>query len=317
MDSIVKKLSGRFSWLLFALTAAFAAAALRRWQLASAFEGPSGLPISGAPASVTLACVLVMAAAWFLILAVHQPLSHRPKAPGQAHRWDLIFLDAGDPVYPILVVLAAFLALGAAPFLLRTGLAQWQEYQKVRELLAQGIDAQLPTNNGMLAMATAAGALLSFLGLLQMGRDGLHPGRRGKGGFSAALPGTAGCVWLMESFRGHAANPVQWDYAPLLLAIVCGMLFYMDFAGMSTSAARPRRLLWMAAMTLTLSAPAIVSALAEHTLADLLLLFAQALAAAAVLWRLPPNLERPPRLNGTPIPPVSGEVSRQEETTYE
>ena len=308
MDSIVKKLSGRFSWLLFTLTAAVAAAALRRWQLASAFEGPSGLPISGAPASVTLACVLVMAAAWFLILAVHQPLSHRPKAPGQAHRWDLIFLDAGDPVYPILVVLAAFLALGAAPFLLRTGLAQWQEYQKVRELLAQGIDAQLPTNNGMLAMATAAGALLSFLGLLQMGRDGLHPGRRGKGGFSAALPGTAGCVWLMESFRGHAANPVQWDYAPLLLAIVCGMLFYMDFAGMSTSAARPRRLLWMAA---------IVSALAEHTLADLLLLFAQALAAAAVLWRLPPNLERPPRLNGTPIPPVSGEVSRQEETTYE
>ena len=317
MDSIVKKLSGRFSWLLFTLTAAFAAAARRRWQLASAFEGPSGLPISGAPASVTLACVLVMAAAWFLILAVHQPLSHRPKAPGQAHRWDLIFLDAGDPVYPILVVLAAFLALGAAPFLLRTGLTQWQEYQKVRELLAQGIDAQLPTNNGMLAMATAAGALLSFLGLLQMGRDGLHPGRRGKGGFSAALPGTAGCVWLMESFRGHAANPVQWDYAPLLLAIVCGMLFYMDFAGMSTSAARPRRLLWMAAMTLTLSAPAIVSALAEHTLADLLLLFAQALAAAAVLWRLPPNLERPPRLNGTPIPPVSGEVSRQEETTYE
>ena len=29
MDSIVKKLSGRFSWLLFPLTAAFAAAALR------------------------------------------------------------------------------------------------------------------------------------------------------------------------------------------------------------------------------------------------------------------------------------------------
>ena len=70
-------------------------------------------------------------------------------------------------------------------------------------------------------------------------------------------------------------------------------------------------------MTLTLSSPAIVSALAEHTLADLLLLFAQALAAAAMLWRLPPNLERPPRLNGTPIPPVSGEVSIQEETTYE
>lgn len=317
MDSIVKKLSGRFSWLLFALAAAFVCAALRRWQLASAFEETTGLPISGAPASVILTCILMMAAAWFLILALHQPLSNRPQAPGQAHRWDLIFLDAGDPVYPILVILAAFLALGAVPFLLRTGLAQWQVYREAKAALEQGIDVQLPTNNGVLAMATALGSLLSFLGLLQMGRDGFHPGRRGKGGFSAALPGTAGCIWLMESFRGHAANPVQWDYAPLLLAIVCGMLFYMDFAGMSTSAARPRRLLWMAAMTLALSAPAIVSALAEHTLADLLLLFAQALTAAAVLWRLPPNLEHPPKPGGTPIPPVSGEASIQEETTHE
>ena len=121
----------------------------------------------------------------------------------------------------------------------------------------------------------------------------------------------------MESFRGHAANPVQWDYAPLLLAIVCGMLFYMDFAGMSTSAARPRRLLWMAAMTLALTGPALTSALEGGGWADILLLSAQALAAAAVLWRLPPNLKRPPRLNGTPIPPASGEFGIQEETSDE
>lgn len=317
MDAIAKKLSGRFSWLLFALAAAFVSAALRRWQLASAFEEATGLPVPGARASVILTCVLVMSAAWFLILAVHQPMSKRPPASGQVNRWDLVFLDAGDPVYPILVMLAAFLALGAVPFLLRTGLGQWQVYREAKAALDQGIDVQLPTNNGVLAMATAAGSLLSFLGLLQMGRDGLHPGRRGKGGFSAALPGTAGCIWLMESFRGHAANPVQWDYSPLLLAIVCGMLFYMDFAGMSTSAARPRRLLWMAAMTLVLSAPALVSALVERSLADQLLLFAQALTAAAVLWRLPQNLENPPKLNGTPIPPASGEASIQEETTDE
>ncbi len=41
------------------------------------------------------------------------------------------------------------------------------------------------------------------------------------------------------------------------------------------------------------------------------------IAAAAVLWRLPPNLKRPPRLNGTPIPPASGEFGIQEETTDE
>lgn len=302
MERLSKNLSARASWLLFTLTAGFACAALRRWQLASAFEDASGLPISGAPASVILTCVLVMAAAWFLILAVHQPLSHRPQAPGQTHRWDLIFLDAGDPVYPILVVLAAFLALGAAPFLLRTGLAQWREYQQVKEALAQGINVQLPSNNGVLTIATAAGALLAFLGLLQMGRDGLHPGRRGKGGFSAALPGVAGCIWLMESFRAHAANPVQWDYAPLLLSIMSGMMFYMDFAGISAGAARPRRLLWLAAMTLVLSAGALVSAICDTAWADALLLLSQSLTAAAVLWRLPPNLERPPKPRQIPGP---------------
>ena len=135
-----------------------------------------------------------------------------------------------------------------------------------------------------------------------MGRDGLHPGRRSKGGFSAALPGVAGCIWLMESFRAHAANPVQWDYAPLLLSIVCGMLFYMDFAGMSAGASRPRRLLWVSAMTVVMSAPALVTAAAEGAWGDLLLLAAQTLTAAAVLWRLPPNLEDPPKLRNIPGP---------------
>lgn len=317
MDFKLKRISGRAPWLLFSLAAALVCAALRRWQLSTAFEKGTGLPIPGAQASVTLTCVLVMAAAWFLILAVSQPLAKRPWTAGQVHRWDLVFLDAGDPIYPILVVLAAFLALAAVPFLLGTGLGQWKVYQEALAAVKQGFEVQMPSNNGVLAIATAVGALLSFLGLLQMGRDGLHAGRRGKGGFSAALPGIAGCIWLMESFRGHAANPVQWDYAPLLLAIVCGMLLYMDFAGMSTGASRPRRLLWVSAMTLVMTAPALVSALEETALADVLLLSAQALTAAAVLWRLPPNLENPPKLKGTPISPPPGEASIQEETTDE
>ena len=310
MDTIAKNLSGRLSWLLFALSSAFVAAALRRWQLGSAFEEGTGLPIPHAQASVILTCVLVMAAAWFMILAVHQPVSKHTS------RWDLAFLDAGDPIYPILVVLAAFLALAAVPFLLKAGVGQWMTYQEAVAAKKLNSSVQLPSNNGALTIATAVGALLSFLGLLQMGRDGLRPGRRSRGGFSAALPGMAGCIWLMESFRGHAANPVQWDYAPLLLAIVAGMLFYMDFAGISAGAARPRRLLWVAAMTLVMSAVALVAVLMEKALADLMLLLAQSLTAAAVLWRLPPNLEHPTKLNGTPSP-KPGEASIQEETTDE
>ena len=312
MNMMKKSVSGRASWLICTLAAALTAAALRKWQLASAFEPDTGLSIPMAPASVTLACLLVISAAWFLILTTYQPVSKRPWTVGQAHRWDMVFLDAGDPVYPILVVLAAFVAVASVPLLLKTGIGQWQVY---RAAIKAGIQA--PSNNGVLTIATAVGALLSFLGLLQMGRDGLHAGRRGKGGFAAALPGVAGCVWLMESFRGHAANPVRWDYAPQLIAIVCGMLLYMDFAGMSAGAARPRRLLWLAAMTGVMSASALVSAAAWKGWADVLLLTAQMLTAAAVLWRLPPNLENPPKLKGTPAPRDFGEASIQEETTDE
>ena len=312
MDMMKKRVSGRAPWLICTLAAGLTAAALRKWQLASAFEKDTGLAIPMAPASVTLGCLLVMAAAWFLILTIYQPVSKRPRSVGQAHRWDLVFLDAGDPVYPILVVVAAFVAVASVPLLLKTGIGQWQTY---RAAVKAGIQA--PSNNGMLTIATAVGALLSFLGLLQMGRDGLHAGRRGKGGFAAAMPGVAGCIWLMESFRGHAANPVRWDYAPQLIAIVCGMLLYMDFAGMSAGAARPRRLLWLSAMTAVLSAPALVSAAVWGGWADVLLLTAQTLAAAGVLWRLPPNLENPPKLKGTPTPHEPGEASIQEETTDE
>ena len=150
MNRITKYLSGRLSWLLFALTAAFVSAALRRWQLGSAFEEDTGLPIPWAQASVILTCALVMAAAWFAILATYQPVSRRPVALGQVHRWDQVFLDAGDPIYPILVVLAAFLALAAVPFLLKMGADQWRVYREAVEEKA----SQLPSNNGVLAIAT-------------------------------------------------------------------------------------------------------------------------------------------------------------------
>ena len=78
MDSIVKRLAERTSWLLFAVAAGFVSAALRRWQLSTAFEDVTGLAIPGAQASVILACVLVMSAAWFILSAIHQPMAKRP-----------------------------------------------------------------------------------------------------------------------------------------------------------------------------------------------------------------------------------------------
>ena len=304
-DPLKHSISGRTLWLACTAAAALAAAALRRWQLSSAFEKGTGLAVPGAQASVVLISVLVMAGAWLVILT----LSNRTLS-AQVH-WDQVFLSAGDRVYPALEIAAAFFAIAAAPVLFIVGVGQFQRYQ---DMLAAHL--QPPSDNGLLTLFTAGGAFLAAMGLLQAGRDCLNPGRRGRGGFSITLPGVAGCIWLMESFRSHAANPVRWDYAPQLLAIVLGMAFYMDFAGMSSGAARPRRLLWMAGMTAVFSAVALVGTAAELAarpvaglslicaqLGDLLLLLSQMLAAAGVLWHLPSALER-----AEPLPDLNQEI---------
>lgn len=302
-----KRITGRKPWLACAAGTALAAAAARLWQRLTAFEGPLALPVPHAPASIALACVLILAAALFALLAARQRLSRRPRVRGQVHLWDRAFLDQSDRVYPALLVSAAFLSVAAVPVMFLEGM---ERFRRFRELAASG---SAPSDNGILLMATAVGALLAFFGLLQMGRDGLRPGARGKGGFSAALPGAAGCVWLMEYFRANASDPVLWDYAPQLLAIVCGMMFYMDSAGMSASGARPRRLLWLAGMTVTLSAASLVSLPGPG---HMLLLAAQLLAALGALWRLPTNLANPidPAFR---TEPRQSEQERQEESTHE
>lgn len=310
--------SGRLAWLLSVGAAALVCAALRKWQLSTAFEPDTGLATPGAQASVILVCVLAMAGAWLILLT-------QSRSPAPNHRWDTVFLGTGDPVFPGLELAAALLALLTVPVLFIVGVDQFQLYQMAREA-----GVQPPSNNGMLTLATGAMALLAAVGLFQIARDGLRPGRRGRGGFAAALPGVMGCVWLMESFRAHAANPVRWDYAPQLLAICLGMAFYMEFAGLSAGLPRPRRLLWLAGMTALFSAVALVSTAAELSvrktaggslwcaeIGDALLLLSQILAAAGALWRLPPYLEDSARTQ----PDRSGggleDTSAEEETTDE
>ena len=65
-----QSVSGRASWLISVGAAALAAALLRRWQLASAFEPDTGLATPGAQASVILMCLLVMAGSWLILLAM-------------------------------------------------------------------------------------------------------------------------------------------------------------------------------------------------------------------------------------------------------
>ena len=78
----------------------------------------------------------------------------------------------------------------------------------------------------------------------------------------------------------------------LLLAVVLGMLLYLEWAALSVGKPRPRLLLWLAGMTIVFSA---MAAAAHTTLSGNLMLAAQSVCAVAVLWYVPVNLANPPQ----------------------
>ena len=290
-------------WLLCSVIPALVCVLVRRWQLATAFEGDLALHVKGAPASVVLSCVLVMGMALLLMLAIRQQEYRPPRGSGQKKR-PASMLAKGDTITLTLTVAAAFLAMAAAPVLFLKGK---QIRDAFRMTMVTG--TEVGGNNGVLMMVTAVGALLTFGGLLLAGRDRYRGIRGGKGESMLLLCTVSGCLWLMETYRDCAADPVLWDYVPLLLAVICGMLFYLDCAGLACGACHPRRTLWLAGMVVILSAIAVAG---KPGLGSVLLLLSQTLAALAVLWRLPLNMEHPPAEEE----PQDSEEEIQEEDTH-
>lgn len=256
-------------------------AAVRRWQLATAFEGEAELVKPFAPASMVLLALLILSAAALFLLTrqvrVCKQLRKDP-APALSARGSL-------PVMLVLVT-AAFLSLIAAPLLVRSGLEARAAYEAAKTYYDGSIP---PGSNGLLTLISAATALLACPGLLMAAKAAYRDLDRGRMG--VLLPVLNCCVWLMDTYRSHAANPIQWSYAPMLLAIICGALFYLDWAGFHAMDAKPRRLLWLAGMTVVLSAAALAG---NRRLGDAVLLTSQLLSAMALLWLLPHNLKHPP-----------------------
>ena len=79
---------------------------LRRWELATAFEADTGLPIPGAPATLALIALSVAMAAVLALLC-------RGKYPSFTG-YDEAFQAKGNTLYATAMVLSAFLLLGAA-----------------------------------------------------------------------------------------------------------------------------------------------------------------------------------------------------------
>ena len=295
------KRSDSILWLVITILAAVICTAVRRGQLYSAFEGDLRLPIPMALPTILLVVLYVLCGAGLFLLSRRQPVAR------SLRRTPALALYAGNDTLVLgALVCSAFLSLIAAFILFRDGLRLWTDYQSILATArAQGIT--IPGgNNGVLTLATAVTSLLSFVGLLVVGKAAYR--NLDKGRLAILLPAVNGCLWLMDIYRSQAANPVLWDYAPLLLAIVSGILMFLDWAGLYAGAFAPRRTLWMAAMTTIFSGPALAG---EWTLSSAVLLCAQIIAALTVLRCVPNNLRYPPEPADEP---VQAEEKLEEET---
>lgn len=282
---------------LTALAAATLCFIARRWQLNSAFEGEFGLPRPMAPATFAVIGLWVLFAVILILLNLKTAVA--PEIRENPH----LALSAGqDHLIFGALLCSAVLTLLAAPAMLLEGYRMWSDFNAV---IVYG--NKIPGgNNGLLVLATAGTSALAFIALLVLAKVTFRNTKKGR--LAILLPATNNCLWLMEVYRASAPDPIRWNYIPLLLAIACGILFYLDWAGLYAGVCSPRRLLWMAGMTVALTASALAG---TWNFGSAMLLFAQLIAALAVLWCVPKNLKYPPEL---PAEETPAEEKLEEET---
>lgn len=191
---------------------------LRRWELASAFEPDTGLPIPSAPAALALIGVSVLVAAVLLLLCWGK---HRAFDLGG---YDRAFAAKGNTVYITAMVLSAFLLLAAGILALVNLPADYQTalaaaYQTSNSKPALGaLLSVMP--KGLLAGLTVA----AFFCVLSLGKNSYRGEGKGKYRISLLVPGYMAAFWLICAYQTRAGDPVRQDYIYEVLAIIAVLL---------------------------------------------------------------------------------------------
>lgn len=180
--------------------------ALRRWELATAFEPDTGLPIPGAPATTALIALSVLVAAALLLLSL---VGRYPRFEGYGQA----FHAQGNTLYAMAGVLSGFLLIGAG------GLMAYDFVQGTNPLYTRLIVAAMAVVSGLCVMSTV--------------RDNFKGTNQGKYSVPLLIPAFAFCVWLIAAYQVRAGDPVQLDYVYELFAIITGLLGLYFIAGFS------------------------------------------------------------------------------------
>lgn len=229
-----------------ALVLGAAAAGLRMWQRTAGYDG-SGLPVPFALPAVVLTLFLLLCAGALLYLALRQPKT----------------MEAQSEALPRRVVPAAALALAGA-LLLAGGAASllhfFRDYLAYSQVLYATQDEQQEAlrgflSAGLLALVLALAAVAASAALLLRAKR-IKLDEEDPGGIAVSLPPLFCCVWLIEVYRQHTANPVLWDYVLLLLASVALLISTYERAGFSLGVGKPRRTVFssLSALLLTVAA---------------------------------------------------------------
>lgn len=210
-------------------------AALRVWELATAFEPDTGLPIPGAPASLMVILLSVL----FALLWAAFVWRQCRKQTVQDFNSAFVCENTG---YITAVVSAAAIPVCAAGLIV-------MDYLNGTRPMSHFIPAAL--------FVFSAGSIVS------VGRNNYRNLGQGQFSTSLLLPPFAFCAQLMLTYQTHSGNPVLHDYAYLLLALVCTVLGLYFMASFSFEKCRPAVFLWTAGLAVYFSCITVASTLVQ------------------------------------------------------
>ena len=237
---------------------------LRRWELATAFEPDTGLPIAGMPATYALTALSAVMLIALLLLC-------RSRFEYVSLEDDSAFSAPGNTLYACTSILSAFLMLGGG------ALMGWSFVTGRRDALEWGT-FQIQSFSLVMRLIVAALAAAAGVGMVLVAKSRFRGPLRPKYDILQLLPAYACGLWLVSSYQSRAGDPVQMDYLYQIFAIIACLLGLYYCAGFSFGKGKP----YLACLFSLLGVYGCMVTLADgHSLADTLLY------AAAIAYLLP------------------------------
>lgn len=214
-------------WTLILAAAVFF---LRRGQVLTAFEETGLLtPGSGYTYALVAVAAVAVASAVGLSWRMGKGLTNSVKAGLMPEGYTPYFTQS----WPFAMLVAV-----SGGGMMAAGLLTLMRYRAMA--ITGGI--YLLFGGGMLL----AGLAVVFLAWRNLDKTRVSGQARGKNSARAnqfawelLLPGFALMVWLIQAYQQHTANPCVWEYAPLLLGLMCGGAACLGMAGFSFEKVRP------------------------------------------------------------------------------